>query len=70
MEDVFGTVVILVSLLSAVLSLFLFRRAGRLYEAIQRAGEPWIDDGEQETRRTIIREEIRQELAQPRTADG
>jgi hypothetical protein len=64
MEEVFGIVVITISVVAAVVAALSYVGASRLYRQIGRAGGllPDEDDDEGMTRREIIREEVRRAL--------
>jgi hypothetical protein len=61
--DAFGIVVIVVSVASAVVAVVLFMRASRIYEQIGRGGTMGLDLSDEEWRRSVIQEEVRQALA-------
>jgi hypothetical protein len=63
--DAFGTVVIVVSVVAAVVSVAMFVRAGRLYQQIGRLGQYSLADGDDvgDPAREAIRDEIERQLA-------
>jgi hypothetical protein len=67
--DVFGTVVIVVSVTCAIISAVLFMRASRLYSLIGRQGALWVEEGDDDARREAIREEVRQALDDVRSRE-
>jgi hypothetical protein len=58
---VFGSIVIAVTLIGAVIALITFTRAGRLLEQVGRLGPLSLEE-QRDERREIIREEVRQAL--------
>jgi hypothetical protein len=63
--DAFGTVVVVVCVVAAVVSVALFVRAGRLYQQIGRVGRFSLTDGDDvgDPAREAIRAEVERQLA-------
>jgi hypothetical protein len=78
--DIFGLVVVVVSVLAAAVSVLAYARADRLYERIGRTGALWFDkdEGLSPDASELIQQEVEQTLAaisarrgqQPRRAPG
>jgi hypothetical protein len=65
--DAFGTVVVVVCVAAAVVSVVMFVRIGRLYEQIGRLGQFSLADGDDvgAPARQAIRAEVERQLAAP-----
>jgi hypothetical protein len=70
--DAFGTVVVVVCVAAAVVSVVMFVRVGRLYQQIGRLGQFSLADGDDvgDRAREAIRAEVERQLAAPSGTPG